>query len=86
VLYIISRGILCPIFLFYPAIRSNIIPYGMKGVFIGLGVQSFYYINEMIKMIGKKRAKKKEMEEKGVVYNWFSLSKDIYKLSFVKFE
>jgi len=69
-LFILFRGILGQIFVFYPCLTSYNTPIIVKLMFAGIGIQSFYFIFQMIGIIKKKLIKYEEMRQKKVKLNW----------------
>lgn len=82
--YIISRGFFCPVYLLYPSLVSETCPIGVKLICFMILLQSGYYIMQMWGIIKKKLRETREMKAKKVSYNWFSVNEDVHKLSFVK--
>lgn len=60
--YIVSRGIICPIFILSPSLMSPNSPIMVKIICFSITVQSYYYILKMTKIIRKKVEQFKEMK------------------------
>ena len=54
VLYILARGIFCPIFLVYPCLFSVKTPLPIKIMCIAIALQSYHYIIKMVSIVKKK--------------------------------
>ena len=85
-IYIPSRGVFCPLNLLYPSLVSVTAPWGVRLVCLAILLQSAWYMKTMFGMIRKKLKEYREMREKHVTYNWFTVATDLEKLSFYKKE
>lgn len=57
--YMIFRGMVSPVFVWYPCITSSNSPLAVKLMCTALILQSFYFINEMRQIIAKKLERSK---------------------------
>ena len=71
VLYVLARGIFNPVFAFYPCLISVNTPLIAKLMSVGLTVQSYYFIWNMIGIIKTRIHQHQEMKEKKISYFWF---------------
>lgn len=64
--YILARGLFCPFYLLLPSLQSFNSPILVKIICFSITAQSFYYIIQMTKIVRKKIAQYREMNEKKV--------------------
>lgn len=85
-IYIPARGFFCVINLLYPTLLASKCPWGVRLICLAILLQSGWYIITMFGMIKKKFKEYKEMRDKNIRYNWFSVAEGVEKLSFYKEE